>query len=365
MKEQTISYRQLMTLTFVSMLSPFLRLMPGSVTAVAGSAVWVSAALSIVPAALLSMALIKLLSRYPRGTGLGEAILRSLGPFPGALVLSLWSLWLVFHSAFLLRSGADRFIATIYPDSKPLFFILITLLICTIAAAGSFRALARTSEIFRPLLLFVILLVLVFSFGKVEPTFLLPVTASQTSSIAKGIPLAVEPVTVALINAAFLTKFLRPENKQHHFWVWLVAVIVLGVVFCAICVGCLGKTVTSALAYPFFVMARDLSIISGVERIEALVVGLWLLPDFVLVTAELMIAADNLQMITGHLHSKHWKMGGILIGAALSGTAAHYIAPDPQSLLQWSDKIIPAIHLSWAYIVIPFILLIAALRKKF
>ena len=363
--EKTLSSRQLMTLTFVSMLSPFLRLIPGSVTAVSGSAAWVSTALAIIPAALLSAALIGLLNRFPKGTGLGEAVLRSLGPFPGALLLSLWTLWLICHSAFLLRSGADRFIATIYPDSKPLFFILITLAICTVAATGPFKALARTTEIFRPLLLFVILLVLLFSLGKVEPTFLLPVTENQSGEIIKGIPLAVEPVSVALVNAAFLTKFLRPENKNAHHWIWLIAVIILGVVFCAVCIGCLGETVTAALAYPFFVMARDLSIISGVERIEALVVGLWLLPDFVLVTAELMISADNLQMITGQLQSKQWKNGGILAGAVLSGVAAYYIAPDPQSLLQWSDKIIPAIHLLWAYGVIPLLLLIGGLRKKF
>ena len=108
-------------------------------------------------------------------------------------------------------------------------------------------------------------------------------------------------------------------------------------------------------------MARDLSIFSGVERIEALVVGLWLLPDFILITLELVIAADNLKSVfpTGS------RKLCLLLAAAASLLIAFRIAPNGQSMQHWSDVIIPAIHLFWAYGVIPLLLLIGGLRKKF
>lgn len=363
--ERTISSRQLLTLSFVSMLSPFLRLLPGPVTDQAGSASWVSAALSLVPIFLLSTAMTALLSRFPCGGGLARAVMKTMGRFPGSLILSLWSLWLVFHSGFLLCSGADRFIATIYPGIQPTAFILVTAAICIIAATGQIKAIARTSEIFQPLLLFVILLVVFFSLPEVEPTFLLPVTVSQTKDILFGVPLAAEGISVALVNAAFLSKFTTPEQNARKHLLWLIGITVLSVLFCAVAVGSLGKTYISALAYPFFILARDLSILSGVERIEALVVGLWLLPDFILITVELMIATDTMLLVTKQQESKKYRFVWIILCGAFAIFIAFRIAPDSQSLTQWSEIIIPSIHLGWAYLMVPFILFIATLRKKF
>ena len=354
-----------MTLSFVSMLSPFLRLLPGSVTDLAGSASWVCAALSILPALLLSFALTKLLSRYPSGTGLAKVILSSFGSFVGSLLLCLWALWLVFHSGFLLRSGADRFIATIYPGIQPTIFILFTAGICLIAALGKIKTIARASEIFQPLLLFVILLVICFSLPQVEPTFLLPVTFSQYPPILKGIPLATEAISVVLVNTAFLSKFLSPDWKYRISFPWLLMITILSVLFCGVCVGNLGQTYVSALAYPFFILARDLSLLSSVERIEALVVGLWLLPDFVLITVEWMIAADILLVVTKKESSDLSRTVWMVIGSAFALSVAFKIAPDNQQLVRWSEKIIPNIHLSWAYLVVPLILFTSTLRKKF
>ena len=363
--EHNISQRQMLTLSFVSMLSPFLRLIPGAVTSAAGSASWVSAALALLPIGLLSAALTALLQRVPFGSGLAETVLKTLGRFGGSVVLSLWSLWLVFHSGFLLCSGADRFVATIYPGVHHTMFIWVTAAICLIAALGQVKAIARASEIFQPLLLIVILAVVCFSLSKVEPIFLLPVTTRQLPEILRGVPLAAEAAGVALVNAAFLSKFRIPQNKPCRLFPRLIGITVLSVMLCIVTVGSLGKTYVSSLAYPFFILARDLSILSGIERIESLVVGLWLLPDFVLITVELMIAAENLLLITNRQESPDARRVWVLIGGVCAVVTAFTIAPDTETLVQWSEQIIPAIHLGWAYLMIPILLLISTLRKKF
>ena len=360
-----ITFRQLRILCFVAMLSPFLRLLPASVTAHAGSAAWVSGALSLLPALLLTAMLTLLLKSFPQGQGISNVLPCILGSFVGKSLLFLWSVWLVFHSGFLLRSGADRFIATIYPTAKPAFFMVTTAIACTVAALGHIKPLARSAELFRPLLLFVIFIVLVFTIEDVEPTFLLPITWDDAPAILKGLPLAAEAVSVALVTMGFAARYTAPDEKSHSLLPWLVGVTVLNVLLCAISVGSLGKTYTTALGYPFFIMARDLSIFSGVERIEALVVGLWLLPDFVLITLELIIAADNLLLIFNRSDTKNTKRISILIASALAMLIAFRISPDGQHMHRWSDEIIPAIHLAWAYAVIPLVLLIGGLRKKF
>ncbi|MBQ5672408.1 MAG: GerAB/ArcD/ProY family transporter, partial [Oscillospiraceae bacterium] len=217
------------------------------------------------------------------------------------------------------------------------------------------------AELFRPLLLFVIGMVLLFTLEDVEPTFLLPVTWSDMPAILKGLPLAAEAVSVALVIMGFLAKYTAPDGERHSLIPWLLGVTVLNVLLCAVSVGSLGKTYTSALAYPFFIIARDLSVFSGVERIEALVVGLWLLPDFILITLELIIAADNWKEI---FSLKQRKLS-MIAAAACALLIAFRIAPNGQNMSRWSDEIIPAIHLAWAYGVVPLLLLIGGLRKKF
>lgn len=354
-----------MTLTFVSMLSPFLRLVPATVADHAGSAAWVSALLSIFPALLLTILIGEILKSFPHNSGFSTAIPRIFGPFIGKIVLFIWSAWLVFHSGFLLRSGADRFIATIYPNSTPAFFIAVTVILCTIASFKHIKPLARASEIFKPLLIFVIVLVLAFTIEDVEPTFILPVTKQQSPNILTGLPTAAEAISVALVNTAFLAKYVHRDEQQRSILPLLVGVTLLNTALCAISVGSLGKTYTTALAYPFFIMARDLSVLSGVERIEALVVGLWLLPDFILITVELIIASDNFMQLFG-ASARSWKKSAcILSSAAVAAAIAFFIAPNSQAVHQWSDNIIPAIHLFWAYLVIPLLWITSLLRRKF
>lgn len=362
--KEGISSHQRLTLGFAVMLSPMLRLLPSTVARQAGAAAWVSAALSIVPAAALTGLLWSLLGGFPHGRGLSHCITEIFGKFLGGLILCLWSLWLVFHSGFLLCSGADRFIATIYPTAKPLFFILVMALICAVAARGHIKPLARSGELFLPVLLFVIGLVLLFSIEDVEPTFLLPVTKGHIKGIVKGLPLAAEAVSVALVTMAFLP-FQQEARRPRGLVLWLMGATVLSLLLCAVSVGSLGKTYTAALSYPFFVMARDLSVFSGAGRIEALVVGLWLLPDFALITAELVIASDNVRFLFSPKEPE--KAIPLWVGAAvlLSLGAALLIAPRSQSLDLLSNTLVPAIHLGWAYGMVPLLWLTGRLRKKF
>ena len=69
--------------------------------------------------------------------------------------------------------------------------------------------------------------------------------------------------------------------------------------------------------YPFFAMIRSVRIIKSVERIEALVVALWVAPDFVLVSMLLIIASRTLMKCAGYVPREG--------GAALDMTHGRFI----------------------------------------
>ena len=52
---------------------------------------------------------------------------------------------------------------------------------------------------------------------------------------------------------------------------------------------------TAQLNHPFFTLLRNISLFHAVERFGALVIGLWVLPDFVLVSMLLTLAVNCLR----------------------------------------------------------------------
>ena len=80
---------------------------------------------------------------------------------------------------------------------------------------------------------------------------------------------------------------------------------------------------------------------------------------------KLMIASDIFQLIANKQDSDFSRKLWVFVGISFAVVIAFRIAPDSEHLVRWSEKIIPAIHLAWAYIAVPIILLVIKLRRKF
>ena len=76
---------------------------------------------------------------------------------------------------------------------------------------------------------------------------------------------------------------------------WCVRMCVLVTLLSAFAIGILGAELTAKLTHPFFTMLRNVSLFHAVERFGALVIGLWVLPDFVLVAMLLTLAVNCLR----------------------------------------------------------------------
>jgi len=369
--ERTISRWQLLTLMFVAALSPFLRLIPGRIAQLSGSAGWLCGLAAYPCLLLLVWMLLSVLNRVCPDRGLAAGILEVFGKPVGGAVLLVWSAWLILHGGFLMRSGADRFIATIFPNSTPWMFVGVMAVLTLIAAMGHVKVLARSAEIFRPLLLIVILFVIGTALPNVEPSYLLPVRPDDAIPVGKSGLMVTESLCNVLLIGAFLWGYRdNGPLKLGRYARWLGWMCLLATVVTAVTVGVFGPNNTARMSYPFFAMIWDVNLFNTIQRMEAFVVGLWVLPDFVLVTMEVMVAADNL-MLLFHMDRQagkllYWKDGGrvIWLCTALTVLAAVLIAGDTQALDRWSDQIIPMAGLAMCFVTTVALYLIAKLRKK-
>ncbi len=364
--------RQMIALCTVIFLVPALQLFPSGVTQLAGRAAWLSAPATVIPMLLYIMFLCRFMDRRMEGEGLAELYLRSLGSLVGKLALLITALWLLLYGGFMLRSGADRFVTTIYPNSSSPFFSVTMGIIGTVAAMGAVRSLVRVAKLVLPVIFGVLLLVLITALFSVDMTNLLPVTKHDVIPVAKGAAAAVNVLAIVLYLICF-AEGLTPKTpgREKAFSLWALAVVALLCIICFDIIGNFGPELTANLTQPFFSLVRNLVFFRTLERVEALVGTLWVFSDFLMISLLLYSAQHCLRLIMGKdpqfRGEKFFDMSGGRWVIPLCGLAAIIvsvlIAPNAQSLEFWSEMLIPLFNLAYALLFLPAVYIIGLIRK--
>lgn len=365
--------RQLLYLCFVIFLAPAVRLIPVSTAAIAGSASWLSPFLAL-PISILYLLFLAAFMRDRRsGEGAAELLLRSGGRICGTAALVLVALFLFFYCGFILHSGASRFIATIYPAASPKPFIYTTLILGTLAALGPMKAIVRSAKIFALVIIAVLLFVILLSLDSVSLERLLPLIPEKPSALLSS----TLPVADVLVGAVVYTAFAEGGSapcvgRVRAYSRWMLLCALLLSLMTAAVVGSYGAALTSELVYPFFTLARGISLFGSLERVEAFIVAIWLFPDFI--TFALMAASGLhcLRLAFGYrpaadpkrsLSPKNgrWLM---LPGIALTLATTLLIPSDAASLKMLGECIVPLLNAGVALVIFPLCFLVGRLRRK-
>ncbi len=364
----SLSRAQFTAAIFLALLSPLIRIMPRGAAALAGRGCWLSP--------LPALALLGLYGWYYRrrlaaGESLGARILRTLGPAFGRAILGLFAAVFLLYAGFVLRVGADRLVVTVYPRSGSAVFYTVLTLLCLTAALGTLRALGRTAVILRAIMLAVLAMCFAFSLPDWNRENLTPLALSDAGGIFLG---ALPLVNVGGLFACF--GFLEgyapaDEPPGRACFGWLAALMLTAALLCLSVLGSFGPALTLKMSYPFFVMVRDVSLLRLADRIEAVVIAIWIFSDFMMCTLMLRCAHEALRLCFslpepeeipwGSLRGGRWLL---LPEAAAVWCAAHFIANDSFALIPWSDKIMPALFAALIFGLLPLLLVLGGKQKK-
>ena len=355
--------RQLRSLIAAALLSPATRLIPGSAAALGGRSAWAGPLLAFPPLLLYVWATCRLRRQMAPGEGLPELALRRLGRVGGGVFLLLLGAWLLLCCGFTLRAGAERLLVTVYPRSGPAVFVLCLGALALLAALGPFRSLLRLGRMALPLLLLTMLPILLAAFRAVDVTELLPpVPADPPALLHSALP------SLDLLSFALAALCLFPAGQEaggfRRTGLWLLG-LALGLAALGAAVqGRFGAALSARLAAPFFALVRNLVFFRSLERVEALVVGLWILPDFLLSGLCLHAAQRCLRLSLGYRVQEGERRldpgdGRWLIWLCGAAAAALGLLPglDPAALLFWSRTLIPCLQMAAAFLLIPCLLL--------
>ena len=368
-----ITAHQWTLMSSLLLLGPALRLLPRAAAAQAGRAAWLGA----LPALPLLLLYSRFLSRFwetqPAGTGLGEAALQLLGARWGRAALYILASWLLFYAGFVLRSGADRLVVTVYPQSAPAVFTLSMGFCCLVAALGSARGLARMAALLWPLVTGILLLLLLVSLKGVTRGNLLPVTILDLPALLRASLPVLDVLGLGLFLPLFFLGYIEPEARPltARRFRWLLGECALLTLLMLAAVGNFGAELVSRLSQPFFTLVRNLVFFHSLERIEALVVSCWIFPDFLLASLCIFAAQYCLRLALGEkpLQDRggrldrsrlRWLIPLCALAAILVGLL---LAPELFSLRLLSERTIPALNLALSFLTVPLLYFVGKQRK--
>lgn len=357
-KGDRISLRQLGVLIFVSLLAPMIRILPVSAVMISGKAAWLTPLPALAVGCLFLWGLKSLIKNVPSGIGLAGISIRCLGKVGGRVFCVIFALWLTFYAGFLARSASERIISAIFPNGTPPILVLVTLSAALLAAWGSVRSLARAAELFMPLVLTVLTVITLSASSQVDLDNLLPVTYLDTGKILLGALPTFDVISLSVVFLFLVGKVERRQPERPFHWLLILTVSAMAVII--VTVGSTSPQLCVRLQNAFFAVIRDVQVLGLLERIESVVVAIWIVTDFTVLSALFIIVSEIWRSV--FLAAKRTTF--IIPSGALSAAAAFLIAPNAFQLLRWSRLIVPAANLFMTVLLTPLVLIIGKLRKK-
>ena len=358
MEQQQLTVRQLRALGAVWLLAPALRLYPATAAELAGRAAWLSPLLAL-PAALgYGWLLHRLLARRLPGEDTVSLLRRALGERASRAVLLLIGLFFLFYAAFSLRSGAQRFITTIFPQAKPVPFALSMGVLAALAAAGPLRTLGRCGKVILPVLLLTLGFILLAALPTVRLENLLPLRPRDALPALAGALPGLDVLAAVL----FLSLFLSAPGEGQRFAPTAVWIALLGLLLSLLgltLVGNFGAELTASLQRPFFYLVRNLVFFRNVERVEALVVALWVFSDFLLVSCSL---TAGVRCLAPALDRPEKRLS--ILCALAAAVLACFLGRSAASYAALSERVVPLAGMSLALLLLPGCFLMGKWRRK-
>ena len=351
--------RQLVVLMTTCLFSPMIRLLPRLNTAAAGRGAWISVLLATIPTLLMVIFAHYVISGKNRERTLGNMFCDAYGQVGGNIVNMLMTLWLLIYSGMVIRTSSERLISTIFKQGDTMFFTIILLLLIIMVAVGRERTLAYMGQVVWYILIPVLILVTVFALVDMSVDNLMPLDISEGMSYLKG----TVPVISVMSPWVYFLYFQTEGHRKMSLWGKMGRISMalgLALMVTVTTVGVISPELTEVLHDPFFSMIRTLNVFGVLERMESLVISLWVLTDVIYLGGLLSICVSNIRNILG-TRSIRWT-AVFAAGAVMASSVL--VAESASELSVASDVVIPVVNMAVTYGVIPISALISHRKRS-
>ncbi|WP_159880986.1 GerAB/ArcD/ProY family transporter [Paenibacillus puerhi] len=276
-----IGIRQFQIVVILFTIGTTILITPAGLASEAKQDAWMAPLFAMVPGLLLVL----LYSRIGRGDQ-GMTLVRLCEALLGTWLGKAWSIFFIFFSflaSAMVMFDVGRFITSIIMPETPLAFINALFVFLLIYATGvGFDALARMLELFFPWFVLLFLLMVIILSPQIDFRNAQPVLEAAPNKLLSAtlsvLSITFMPLVVFLM--VYPSRLKDPESAKHAFFTAALIGNALSSVIIALTIFVLGANLTSLQEYPVYHLAKKISIGNFIERIEAVVAGLWLITSF-------------------------------------------------------------------------------------
>lgn len=273
-REARMSGYQLAMLLIPGIASTAFLGLPASTAAFAMQDAWLAPFAALPATALTIWIACRLAAMFP-GESFAQYAPKVLGRIPGKVATFLL-FWYFFHlGAAIAREFGDFLVATTLPRTPVSLILGVTAAVTALAVRSGPEILGRIGELFTPIAVVMILVVIAMAYSHLDFTMLQPVLEHGLRPV----------LTSGFLTQAFLGQFvllvvLLPSVNQLKEGIrasyFALAFVCLSLsLVSAVAIASFGP-ITPRFTWPFFKVARMASIGPVLARIDPLVIGFWI-----------------------------------------------------------------------------------------
>lgn len=349
-----------------SFVLPFFIVMPTAVlfspaitASVAGRDGWIALLGPVTAFGLLvAFLVVKLGSRFPDKTLVEYAPLL-LGTFLGKLVGLGYIFWLIHINGVVIREFSEFLVTAFMPETPEMVFHLTLIVLGAWATKSGLEVICRAAEWTFPIFLVSLLIIAVLTLPDADWSQLLPVMEGGIAPLIHG-SLAPCGYRGEIILLLFFFPYII---QQHKTGLYLAS----SVIFMGIILGIVTMLATAILGilaetqvFPFMTLARYISVATFIERLEALILLMWVAGMTLKVAIWYYVAVLGTAQL---FNLQDYRPVVFPIGLILM-VIANTLFDNTVQLASWISNVFPVYAYTFQLLIPALLLIMAILRKK-
>lgn len=354
-----ISIRQAVFLFLTIVFSPAIRIIPVYSARKANEAAWLAPIVAVIMFVLISLVLNKLYKNYAN-LSLMQIYSNIIGKFLGKVLVLVHLVWITLLISLYLRYFGIRLVASVYPNTSLSIFLISMLIVVIYVLRYGLVTLARMNEIILPFLVITFTIISFLLLPYIKAEFLTPITYRSI------IPVISASVGTTGIMAYFTFFFILGDyinNKERITKIGMQTALYLlisQISLIIITVGTFSHNVIARSQLPFLIAVKQISLFNTLEKIDSVVVALWVVSDFVLISFFILLALRLMRSLFKLSDEKPLMNIFIILIYFLS----MYLVNSVFELEKLSNSLIIPGNIILGFVLPVVILVIGMLRKK-
>ncbi len=279
MEPGKISERQLAFLITTVLFSTIIFFMPQLASREVEQDAWITSLIATIWGTFSVLLIIALARRFP-GRTMIQYLPLILGKHLGVVLGFLYTFWFLSVGALITREFGMFLNITIMDKTPVAVFMVTVMALAFYAVRSGLEVCARTNELLLPLMILALLAIIILPINIMDFRRLLPLGEHSVGTL-----IATSNVSASWRGEVIVAGMLIPAlNNFHHTpRNLIISVIVIGFILAAAeaaMVAAFGGISTGRLEFPFFTLARMISLTKIIDRLEVIIVATWVMGTF-------------------------------------------------------------------------------------